>query len=61
VKPVGIPILAAISGYVLGILLSEGIGFVVAGEGLGIRYLPMILAVLAGIIAIAVQVRRANL
>lgn len=63
-KLIGIPILAAIGGFVLGIVLSEWIGiigFVVTGEAMGIRYLPLFLAVLAGMIAIVVQLRRAKL
>lgn len=63
-KPVGIPILAAIGGFVLGIMLSEWIGiigFLVTGEAMGIRYLPIFMAVMAGMIAIVVQLRRARL
>jgi hypothetical protein len=63
-KPVGIPILAAIGGFVVGMVLSEWIGiigFLVTGEAMGIRYLPIFLAVMAGMIAIVVQLRRANL
>ena len=62
-KPVGIPILAAIGGFVLGIMLSEWIGiigFLVTGEVMGIRYLPIFLAVMAVMIAILIQLRRAN-
>lgn len=63
-KSVGLPILATFAGYVFGIVLSEWIGiigFLVTGEAMGIRYLPLFLAVLAGMIAIVVQLRRAKL
>lgn len=63
-KPVGIPILAAIGGFVVGMMLSEWIGiigFVMTGEAMGIRYLPIFLAVMAGMGAIVVQLRRARL
>lgn len=63
-KSVIIPIGAAISGFVLGLVLSEVIGivgFLATGEAMGIRYLPILLAALAAILAIMVQLRRGKL
>ncbi len=63
-KSVIIPMVAAMGGLLLGIMVSEVIGivgFMATGQAMGIRYLPILLAGLAAMIAIVVQLRRANL
>jgi hypothetical protein len=63
-KSIIIPMVAALGGLLLGIMVSEVIGivgFMATGETMGIRYLPIFLAGLAAMIAIVVQLRRAKL
>lgn len=56
-----ITLLAIVIGFLAGLLLSEVIGIIsvlVFQQPFGIKYLPVYLAVIAGVIALAVDLNR---